>query len=251
MKKISLPTLAEVKAGKVNLKQLEAYAAIKKKAGVSKPPIDNEYHQAMSELFKSVNDNIRATLNKVKEYHQEIYRTATQPFVQWCEKERVHLDACSKFHEIIDDALQNPTIKKSDKMSAMIKSLVDEWRNTAYYDYDKEEAVFARVIEKENSRRASIASKKSHKGRASLKNKTKHIFMSENREWDSIAAAVGYITPKILKIQNEALDKSRPLATSNAARTVRDWLSEYVANDKDAAAKLTEKARSRLKKGKR
>ena len=118
MKKISLPTLAEVKAGKVNLAQLEAYAAIKKKAGVSKPPIDNEYHQAMSERLKSVNDKILEAAHKSNEF----FRTAIRPFATGFKIDRVHLDACSKYVEILEGALQNPTIKKSDKISAMVVS---------------------------------------------------------------------------------------------------------------------------------
>ena len=231
MKTISLPTLAEVKAGKVNLEQLEAYAAIKKKAGVSKPPIDNEYHQAMSEAIHKCNESIH---------------TATRPFAAWSKTERVHLDAVFKFVEILDDALQNPTIKKSDKMSAMVESVVNMWRNVAYYDFDKIEAVFAPVIEKENSKRASIASNKSHQGRLARKHEAINLFMAKEGQWSSIAQAVEQITPTILK----SSVGSRPLTRSNARQTIRRWLSEHIATHKDAAAKLTEKGRSRLKKGK-
>lgn len=231
MKKISLPTLAEVKAGKVNLAQLEAYAAIKKKAGVSKPPIDNEYHQAMSEAIHKCNESIH---------------TAMRPFATWSKTERVHLDAAFKFVEILDDALQNPTIKKSDKMSAMVESLVNMWRNAAYYDFDKIEAVFAPVIEKENSKRASIASKKSHQGRSARKHEAINLFMAKEGQWSSIAEAVEEITPIIL----QSSVGSRPLTISNARQTIHRWLSEHIATHKDAAAKLTEKGRSRLKKGK-
>lgn len=231
MKTISLPTLAEVKAGKVNLEQWEAYAAIKKKAGVSKPPIDNEYHQAMSEAIHKCNESIH---------------TATRPFAAWSKTERVHLDAVFKFVEILDDALQNPTIKKSDKMSAMVESVVNMWRNVAYYDFDKIEAVFAPVIEKENSKRASIASKKSHQGRSARKHEAINLFMAKEGQWSSIAQAVEQITPTILK----SSVGSRPLTRSNARQTIRRWLSEHIATHKDAAAKLTEKGRSRLKKGK-
>ena len=231
MKKISLPTLAGVKAGKVNLAQLEAYAAIKKKAGVSKPPIDNEYHQAMSEAIHKCNESIH---------------TAMRPFATWFKTERVHLDAAFKFVEILDDALQNPTIKKSDKMSAMVESLVNMWRNAAYYDFDKIEAVFAPVIEKENSKRASIASKKSHQGRSARKHEAINLFMAKEGQWSSIAEAVEEITPIIL----QSSVGSRPLTISNARQTIHRWLSEHIATHKDAAAKLTEKGRSRLKKGK-
>ena len=231
MKTISLPTLAEVKAGKVNLEQWEAYAAIKKKAGVSKPPIDNEYHQAMSEAIHKCNESIH---------------TATRPFAAWSKTERVHLDAVFKFVEILDDALQNPTIKKSDKMSAMVESVVNMWRNVAYYDFDKIEAVFAPVIEKENSKRASIASNKSHQGRSARKHEAINLFMAKEGQWSSIAQAVEQITPTILK----SSVGSRPLTRSNARQTIRRWLSEHIATHKDAAAKLTEKGRSRLKKGK-
>lgn len=231
MKKISLPTLAEVKAGKVNLAQLEAYAAIKKKAGVSKPPIDNEYHQAMSEAIHKCNESIH---------------TAMRPFATWSKTERVHLDAAFKFVEILDDALQNPTIKKSDKMSAMVESLVNMWRNAAYYDFDKIEAVFAPVIEKENSKRASIASNKSHQGRLARKHEAINLFMAKEGQWSSIAEAVEEITPIIL----QSSVGSRPLTISNARQTIHRWLSEHIATHKDAAAKLTEKGRSRLKKGK-
>ena len=231
MKTISLPTLAEVKAGKVNLEQLEAYAAIKKKAGVSKPPIDNEYHQAMSEAIHKCNESIH---------------TAMRPFATWSKTERVHLDAVFKFVEILDDALQNPTIKKSDKMSAMVESVVNMWRNVAYYDFDKIEAVFAPVIEKENSKRASIASKKSHQGRSARKHEAINLFMAKKGQWSSIAQAVEEITPIIL----QSSVGSRPLTISNARQTIHRWLSEHIATHKDAAAKLTEKGRSRLKKGK-
>ena len=242
MKTISLPTLAEVKAGKVNLEQWEAYAAIKKKAGVSKPPIDNEYHQAMSERLKSVSDEIREAAHKFN----ESFRTAIRPFATWFKTERVHLDAVFKFVEILDDALQNPTIKKSDKMSAMVESVVNMWRNVAYYDFDKIEAVFAPVIEKENSKRASIASNKSHQGRLARKHEAINLFMAKEGQWSSIAQAVEQITPTILK----SSVGSRPLTRSNARQTIRRWLSEHIATHKDAAAKLTEKGRSRLKKGK-
>ena len=231
MKTISLPTLAEVKAGKVNLEQWEAYAAIKKKAGVSKPPIDNEYHQAMSEAIHKCNESIH---------------TATRPFATWSKTERVHLDAVFKFVEILDDALQNPTIKKSDKMSAMVESLVNMWRNAEYFDFDKIEAVFAPVIEKENSKRASIASKKSHQGRSARKREAINLFMLREGQWSSIAEAVEEITPIIL----QSSVGSRPLIKSNARQTIHRWLSEHIATHKDAAAKLTEKGRSRLKKGK-
>ena len=231
MKTISLPTLAEVKAGKVNLEQLEAYAAIKKKAGVSKPPIDNEYHQAMSEAIHKCNESIH---------------TAMRPFATWSKTERVHLDAVFKFVEILDDALQNPTIKKSDKMSAMVESLVNMWREAAYFDYDKIEAVFAPVIEKENSKRASIASNKSHQGRLARKHEAINLFMAKEGQWSSIAQAVEEITPIIL----QSSVGSRPLTKSNARQTIHRWLSEHIATHKDAAAKLTEKGRSRLKKGK-
>ena len=246
MKKISLPTLAEVKAGKVNLAQLEAYAAIKKKAGVSKPPIDNEYHQAMSERLKSVNDNIRAVAHNAFEARRAKIRPQLQAFQDWMEKEDPHLEAYSELTKILKEASHNPAIKRSEKILDMVTRLLEMFRDVTYYKYDQLEAVLGPVIKKENSKQASIASKKMHEGYSVLKRKCIDLFMLKEGQWNSIAAAVAAITPQILEFRAA----SRSLAKSNAAITIRGWLIDHVATDKDAPAKLTEKARSRLKKGK-
>lgn|GEM_PF-4275933 len=102
------------------------------------------------------------------------------------------------------------------------------------------------AIAKAKSQGAKKAARASHSGRDLLKQTAREHFL-KGGPWNSIAEAVDKIAPMLLVIT----DVPRPLAKTNASRTVRQWLSEYVANDDAAKARLTDTAKAKLKKAKK
>lgn len=99
------------------------------------------------------------------------------------------------------------------------------------------------LVESVLSTNAKKASAKSHAGRDVQKKCALDEYMARS-EWKSIAAAVKEITPKVLEMKNI----SRPLARTNANRTVREWISKFIDTNPAARARLSEAARNRLRK---
>lgn len=100
-------------------------------------------------------------------------------------------------------------------------------------------------VQRAKAQQASAAAKASHDGRTKMRNEAYRCFLAAaDGAWGSISAAATAIAPVILEMKGV----SRPLAQSNAARTIRDWLSGLVASDPHAAKKLSWAARTRLKR---
>lgn len=235
MKKINLPTLAEVKAEKVNLAQLEAYAAAIKKPPTAKSLVNDEYRRAMHEAIEKLNERIRDVM---------------KPIAEWHERDRVHFDAYFEFWKILQDSLQNPVIEKSSKATKMVKLLVELFGKVIYYKFNDLEEVLKPVIEpavkREKSKQTSDASTASHRPRAEAKKETLRLFMSKKGEWDSISEAVEEIAPIISNISKKS--PGRKMSNDNSHRTIREWISAYIHADKSAYEKLTPNAQRRLKK---
>lgn len=100
-----------------------------------------------------------------------------------------------------------------------------------------------RELKRAKSQQSAAAAKASHAGRSDMEAKAKELFLKPAALWESLNAAAAAIVPDIL-----TMTVSRPLAKGNAQRTVREWLSAFVASDKTAAEKLTPAARARLKR---
>jgi hypothetical protein len=92
------------------------------------------------------------------------------------------------------------------------------------------------------STKASRAAKASHSGRTTQQQQAVKLFLEAPSQFTSLSAAAQSIVPEILK-----MTVSRPVAKTNAQRTVTEWLRAAVVSDEKAAAKLTSAARARLK----
>lgn len=97
-------------------------------------------------------------------------------------------------------------------------------------------------VQQRKSQQTSEAAKVSHDGRTKMREEAHKLFLAAPNPWESISAAASEIAPKICTMK-----VSRPLAKSNAQRTVREWLRAFVASNSTAADKLTQPARARLK----
>ena len=236
MKKISLPTLAEVKARKVNLAQLEAYAVFRK-TRASKLPIHEEHHQAMHEFTAKF---------------KKRFQVAMRPARKLLEQKKVHLDAIFEFMSILEGALQNSVIIQSDKISSIVKSLKQMWGKTDLSNFDRIEEALKPLIEREKSKQAAAASRASHQLRASAKDQTLRCFMAKKGQWNSISHAVEDIEKEIpMKIPMGGSEKDHRKMATNIDRNRREWISAYIHADKSAFEKLTPNAQRRLKKAPR
>lgn len=159
-------------------------------------------------------------------------------------RDGVHLDAYVELIKILERATNNPKIKASYRISAMTSSLVKMLKNVGVSKYHRLDCIFKPIIKEEKSKQTSAASKESHSGQNMLQQKAQELFLDKQVQWNSIAEAVSEITPKILGIANV----KRPLVKTNAERSVRKWLSCFIATDANARKKLTESALARLKK---
>jgi hypothetical protein len=121
VRKNNVPTLADFKAGNVT---------------------DEERR----ELTAQIKNCMKYFHEASKRVHEEII-IASRPFLDWQERNRVHLNAYFELLRILEAAKNNPKIKRSSKISKMVGSLLEMFNDVELTKYDQINSVLDPVAQ--------------------------------------------------------------------------------------------------------
>jgi len=88
------------------------------------------------------------------------------------------------------------------------------------------------------------AATKSHEGRKLTREYTINQFMQKNGVWDSISHAAKDLEKEVVQYSSMY---PRPLAPTNASRSIREWIGGYLRENPEAKHKISEKGQRLLK----
>ena len=88
------------------------------------------------------------------------------------------------------------------------------------------------------------AATKSHEGRKLTREYAINQFMQKNGAWDSISHAAKELQEEVIQYSRIY---SRPRAPTNANRSIREWIGDYLQENPEAIHKISEKGQRSLK----
>lgn len=171
------------------------------------------------------------------------------------ERHRSGYAALSVLHGALEAAMDDSKVTCYPPVLALIEALLSMIGDVHPTHADNLDVVFKPVIAASESAQQSKFARKSHSGRELQRRFVESAFLNHKSCWASQAAAVTEITPNLLdwvKAERAAgREIGRPLAPTNAANTVKGWISALLSREPNAELCLSESARNRRRKQKK